>query len=419
MQGQPNQKKTRRRAPGLEARHSRSCRTHEGGACSCEPSIRAWVFDKRSGKKIRRTFSGRGAHSAAKQWRADYAAAVSRRTLTPQTSLTVADAATAWLDQIEKGEVLSRFRRPYAPGVVRQYRADFKNHINDVLGDDKLGHVTADDVQALIDTLVGEGLSGSRIRGVIVPLQALYRRHRRQVLSDPTDGLDLPEAGGRREHVVSPKDAFELLDALDAWAEGESDDETTVSSDRPLWATALLAGLRRGELQALRVSDLHGLDGEAAAWIHVQSSWDPVAGRKDPKSRAGVREVPMPETLRVILAEHVEATGRSGDELVFGRTGSDPFTPSLIRKRALKAWDEVKRPPTSHELRHTYSTWLDSAGISETRADRYMGHSDGSVQRRYRHQLEHQLQEDAERLEAWIPVAVEGKVVALPQAEVA
>jgi hypothetical protein len=37
---------------------------------------------------------------AAKQWRADYAAAVSRRTLTPQTTLTVADAATAWLDQI-------------------------------------------------------------------------------------------------------------------------------------------------------------------------------------------------------------------------------------------------------------------------------------------------------------------------------
>jgi integrase len=254
---------------------------------------------------------------------------------------------------------------------------------------------------------------------VLVALQALYRRHRRQVLSDPTDGLDLPEAAGRREHVVDPKEGLELLDALDAWAKSESDDETTVRSDKALWATALLAGLRRGELQALRVSDLHGLDGEGAAWIHVASSWDPVAGRKDPKSRAGVREVPIPERLRVILAEHVEAAGRSGDNLVFGRTGSDPFTPSYLRKRALKAWVEVKRPPTLHELRHTYSTWLDSAGISETRADRYMGHADGGVARRYRHQLEHQLREDAERIEAWIAGAIEGKVVALPRADVA
>lgn len=45
-----------------------------------------------------------------------------------------------------------------------------------------------------------------------------------------------------------------------------------------------------------------------------------------------------------------------------------------------------------------------------------MGHSDGSVQRRYRHQLEHQLQEDAERVEAWLQGAIEGKDVGLPQA---
>ena len=46
-----------------------------------------------------------------------------------------------------------------------------------------------------------------------------------------------------------------------------------------------------------------------------------------------------------------------------------------------------------------------------------MGHSDGGVQRRYRHQLEHQLSEDAARLEAWIAGAIEGKIVALPQAD--
>lgn len=53
------------------------------------------------------------------------------------------------------------------------------------------------------------------------------------------------------------------------------------------------------------------------------------------------------------------------------------------------------------------------AGISETRADRYMGHSNPSVQARYRHQLEGQLAEDAERLDAYLAGAVAGKVVPL------
>jgi hypothetical protein len=49
----------------------------------------------------------------------------------------------------------------------------------------------------------------------------------------------------------------------------------------------------------------------------------------------------------------------------------------------------------------------------ETRADRYMGHSNPSVQARYRHQLEGQLAEDARRLDEYLTGAVAGKVVTL------
>ena len=52
-------------------------------------------------------------------------------------------------------------------------------------------------------------------------------------------------------------------------------------------------------------------------------------------------------------------------------------------------------------------------GDHETRADRYMGHANPSVQARYRHQLEGQLAEDAKRLEAWLAGTAAGKVVAL------
>jgi integrase len=97
-----------------------------------------------------------------------------------------------------------------------------------------------------------------------------------------------------------------------------------------------------------------------------------------------------------------------------------------MRKRARTAWAAsavgsfLRGEPGSlepigfHEARHSYSTYLDAAGISETRADRYMGHANPSVARRYRHQLEGQLAEDASRLDEHLTGATSGKVVPLP-----
>ena len=353
-------------------------------------SWEAWVYDRRTKQKIRRTLP---TQAEAKSWRVDATSAVRKGGLRTPSRLTLREAAEAWLEQAERGEVLRRYRRPYKPSVLRGYRADLEHYVLPDLGAARLGDLTADDFQALVDRLVGAGLSGSKVRNVLVPCQALYRRHRRQVLADPTDGLDLPEPGGRRERVASPGEAAVLLDALP-------------EDERALWATAFYAGLRRGELRGLRASDV----GEDS--INVERGWDDYAGPVDPKSRAGMRRVPVPETLRAILAEHVERTGRSGDDLVFGRTARAPFTPTFVQDKADEAWSKLDRV-TLHECRHSYSTYLDAAGISETRADRYMGHSNPSVANRYRHQLEGQLAEDADRLEAYLAGSVAGKVVPL------
>ena len=59
-------------------------------------------------------------------------------------------------------------------------------------------------------------------------------------------------------------------------------------------ATALYAGLRRGELQGLRWEDV---DFERGV-IGVERGWDRVAGPIAPKSRTGRRRVPLSATLR-------------------------------------------------------------------------------------------------------------------------
>jgi integrase len=104
----------------------------------------------------------------------------------------------------------------------------------------------------------------------------------------------------------------------------------------------------------------------------------------------------------------------SRDDLIFGKTASAPFVPWTVAKHAEDAWTAAKlERVTLHQCRHGFDSFLDAAGISEARADRYMGHAGTTVGDRYRHRLRGQLAEDAERLEEYL--RGEGaEVVALP-----
>jgi len=298
--------------------------------------------------------------------------------------------------------------------VVRGYRADLDHYVLRELGGRRLADVTSEELQALVDRLNGQGLSGQKVRNVIVPLQALYRYNRRRVPIDPTDGLDLPAGGKRRERAATPEEAAELL-------------ETLPEEDRPLWATAFYGGLRRGELRALRWRDVSGLFAEEPVTIRVEASWDDYAGAVDPKSLKGKRTVPVPEILRPFLEAHrtrgmsVEAITRDeGEAFVFGRTPSAPFTPTHIRKRAITAWTaenerrikeakEKDEPPPKllvpimlQECRHTYVSLMHAAGVPLERIGDHVGHSSTYMTDRYRHLLEGQAAEDAARLDAFV-----------------
>ena len=129
---------------------------------------------------------------------------------------------------------------------------------------------------------------------------------------------------------------------------------TLPESERALWATAAYAGLRRGELRALRVSDLVGLEPSGRErWIEIHRGWDDVEGEIAPKSKAGIRLALMPETLRVLLLDHIQRTGRGDDDFVFGRTAKKPFTPGQPQDRADAAWTRAGVERTTLQyLRH-------------------------------------------------------------------
>ena len=153
---------------------------------------------------------------------------------------------------------------------------------------------------------------------------------------------------GRRERFASPEEAEKLIAAVP-------------ERDRAIWATAMYAGLRRGELRALRVEDVD-LD---AGVIRVERGWDPRVGDIKLKSSAGRRGVPISEALRPFLVESLRSSGRTGADRIFGSTPTRPFAGEKLSERADEAWGSAGlNRITLNECRHTFASLMIAAGVN-------------------------------------------------------
>jgi integrase len=213
-----------------------------------------------------------------------------------------------------------------------------------------------------LERLLRRGADPSTLRNALMPLRVICRRARNRgyLVVNPTEGLELPAVRSRRDRIADPVEAAALLAAVP-------------ELDRPAWATAMYAGLRLGELQALRVEDID-LDEEV---IHVRRGWDQYEGEQEPKSRAVCRRVPIARLLR----PHLEAAlARRSTGLVFGRTAEQPFAPRTLNRRADRAWKAVGLNPIGfHECRHTFASLMIAAGVNAKALQTFMGHASITV----------------------------------------
>jgi integrase len=251
----------------------------------------------------------------------------------------------------ERGALLNRSGDPFKPSVVRSYRSSYAVHIAPLIGRRRLNSITRRDVQAVVDEALARGLSPSTARNALLPLRLICRVAMRDELGmaqSPVVGVELPAVRGVRDRHATPSEIGPLLAALEP-------------RDRALWATAIYAGLRRGELMALGVQAVD-LD---AGVIRVTNSYDPPSKTlTTPKSRAGVRSVPIVRPLRLALLEHQMLTQRR-DGFIFAREDGSPFVSESVTKRARKAWADAGLAPIGmHEARHTFASLMIAAGVN-------------------------------------------------------
>ncbi len=374
-------------ASGIRVRHRADCPANLGHVCRCRPAFEAGVYSKRDGRKVRKTFDSL---AAAKRWVTDQRKTRDDGRLRVPTRVTLAAAADRWDELAKAGGILTRSGDPYKPSVIRSYRQSLTLHVLPHLGTARLADIPRAEVQRMVAVWQGEGMGASCVQNAINALRAVYANA--DLLTDgavpenPCRGLRLPARRGRRDRIASVDEAVALLAALPV-------------ADRALWATAFWAALRHGELKALAWEDVD----LAAGVIDVRRSWDQQEGPVLPKSRAGVRRVPIIGRLHDALAEHRAQTGRT-DGLVFGRSEQESFSSNGVNTRASRAWASAALQPIGlHEARHTAASFWIAAGLNLKTVSVYMGHSSVAFTLdRYGHLLPGNEVESVARIDAFL-----------------
>jgi integrase len=316
-----------------------------------------------------------GSKRAAQTRLTELLSAVDKRAHVPRSTLTVGAHVAERIEQWVRLGVAS-------PKTAERYRELLRNQIVPHLGAIVLQDLKAADISRWHATLLdsgrkdGEGgLSALTVRHAHRLLGKALREAQRfdLVVRDPTIG-ERPPKVVREEVVILTGDEARAI--------------VTKLVDNPIYPKAIVAlftGLRRSELLALKWSSI---DLDRKTLRVVEALEETAAGLrfKTPKSRAGKREITLPDIVVAVLRDHRKrqseqrmklGAGRlPADALVFSRLDGGPLSPNALSKEWAKAAASIGVKATLHAARHTHVSFLIDAGINVVKISRRVGHAD-------------------------------------------
>lgn len=269
---------------------------------------------------------------------------------------------------------------------LAMYREKFDRYIRPRIGGMKVKDVNEIHLQRILNGEAGRSRSHvSHLRTVMRELFSKARKTR-LILYDPSEDLSLPDTTVGSRRSVTDAERTAILAAADEHPAG-------------LWVlTMLYAGLRPGETIPLLWKDVDFQANE----IHIYKAAESGSGQiKDPKTRAGIRDIPI----HAALLPRLKAAKGDPFDHVFTSLRGHPLTASSARdlwrsfKRSLGACAAPDLIP--YCLRHTFCTDLQKAGVPINVAKELMGHSDISVTANiYTHKDQGTLHENVRKLSA-------------------
>jgi integrase len=254
--------------------------------------------------------------------------------------------------------------------TVDAYAGRLERHVLPRLGDHLLDEIGIDEVLALITDLRKQGYTGTTIATTLTPLSRLFAHAVRRGLIEvnPVSKLDRSERPrvSRQERPVFNSDEIRRL--LDA----------SSPRYRTMLATAVLSGLRQGELLGLHWRDVD-FDNQV---IRVRTALSRKRCDVPPKTERAVRDVILVPALAQALREHKRRSPFNGpDDYVFTTGRGTPEHASHLGLRALKPALKAAglRPVRWHDLRHTFASLLIAGGANIAFVSRQLGHTSSQV----------------------------------------
>jgi integrase len=276
-----------------------------------------------------------------------------------KTRRTFQEVADEWLAYCESV-------RDCKATTLNDYRA-MVSVLNREFGIRKAESITSQEIERWITAYEGSNRTRQKY---LVCLGSIFKRAKK-VYGLPTNPVDVVERPRVRKpatiEVLRPEEVMALVRAADN------------DQDAAVFHTAAFAGLRMGELLALRWRDVDF----GRRTIHVRDNW--TLGQTTTPKGGGERAVPMADEVAARLAKLGQRDYSAGDDdLVFSTERGQHLGPKSLRKRykaALKTAG-LREDFRFHNLRHTFgSTVIRTADSREVME--WMGHADLSTTRRY------------------------------------
>lgn len=203
-----------------------------------------WVFICYHGQRKAKRVGTREAAERVKQEIEARLALGDFRILTAQSSVTFTAYATRWLR--EHAEIHCK------PSTVSSYRQLLRLYVTDEFGAARIDEITRDHVKAFLSRLVGTGkLSRNTVRLILCTLRVIFNHA-------IDDGVVTQNPAARLGRFTkTEKPAFQATALTRAEAESLLNAAKEICPEfYPLFLVALRAGLRRGEVVALKWGDI-------------------------------------------------------------------------------------------------------------------------------------------------------------------
>ncbi len=258
------------------------------------------------------------------------------------------------------------------PTTLDNYRSIVRSQLIPNLGDVMINRITPEQVEGLAAEMLRDGKAAKTRASVLKLLSQVisFAQRKGWCRDNPCRKAGKPKVRESIDIRFLDRNELEaLLAAVDVR------EKPFGYTDRAIFLTAAMTGMRQGELLALRWRDV---DWQAKR-IRVRRNY--VRGRWDtPKSRSGERSVPLATRVATELKRHRRRSHfRADTDLVFPHplTGNPLDHASLLRrfKQALKAGSV--RQVRFHDLRHTFGTRMAaSPDVAMRKIQEWMGHRD-------------------------------------------